>query len=138
MAAKLKSFSDSVTRRFESLGAWSTDHQLMLNSFLQERFLMANLVKSANLEIEKSKSLQLSNTDLLRRAEGNVESYKGALLKLRSTIGGNAGVELESLINTIFLDLEGSLQGKITATTFAGDLQITDLRIQSLIREKDA
>lgn len=45
---KLKSFSDGVYRKFESLGGWSGDHQLMLNSFLQERFLMANLVKSAN------------------------------------------------------------------------------------------
>ncbi len=48
MSAKLKSFSDSVNRKFESLGSWTTDHQLMLNSFLQERFLMANLVKNAN------------------------------------------------------------------------------------------
>jgi len=46
---KLKQFSDSVYRKFESLGPWSYDHQLMLNSFLQERFLMANLVKNANL-----------------------------------------------------------------------------------------
>jgi hypothetical protein len=51
LSLKLKSFSDSVNRRFESLGSWSNDHQLMLNSFLQERFLMANLVKNANLEI---------------------------------------------------------------------------------------
>jgi len=49
LSGKLKSFSDSVNRKFESLGPWSLDHQLMLNSFLQERFLMANLVKSSNL-----------------------------------------------------------------------------------------
>lgn len=55
--ARLKSFADSVYRKFESLGAWSVDHQMMLNSFLQERFLMANLVKNANLEIEKAKSI---------------------------------------------------------------------------------
>jgi len=48
-SAKLRSFSDSINRKFESLGPWSVDHQLMLNSFLQERFLMANLVKNANL-----------------------------------------------------------------------------------------
>lgn len=48
MNHKLKSFSDSVYRKFESLGSWSMDHQMMLNSFLQERFLMANLVKNAN------------------------------------------------------------------------------------------
>ena len=56
---KLKSFADTVYRKFESLGSWSIDHQMMLNSFLQERFLMANLVKNANLEIEKSKSISV-------------------------------------------------------------------------------
>ena len=48
-SGRLKSFADSVYRKFESLGSWSYDHQMMLNSFLQERFLMANLVKNANL-----------------------------------------------------------------------------------------
>lgn len=32
---KLKQFSDSVYRKFESLGNWSYDHQMMLNTFLQ-------------------------------------------------------------------------------------------------------
>jgi hypothetical protein len=45
---KLKEFSDSIYRKFESLGNWSLEHQLMLNTFLQERFMMANLVKNAN------------------------------------------------------------------------------------------
>lgn len=72
MGLKLKSFSDSVNRKFESLGAWSMDHQLMLNSFLQERFVMANLVRSANLEIEKSKTTNLRNSDLLRRNEADL------------------------------------------------------------------
>lgn len=56
---KLKQFSDSIYRKFESLGNWSYDHQLMLNTFLQERFMMANLVKTANTEIERTKSLEL-------------------------------------------------------------------------------
>lgn len=65
--AKLRSFSDSVYRKFESLGHWSVDHQMMLNSFLQERFLMANLVRNANLEIEKSKSISSKKDESLRR-----------------------------------------------------------------------
>ncbi len=67
MSLKLKSFSDSVNRKFESLGPWSTEHQLMLNSFLQERFLMANLIKNANLEIEKSKTFTLKTSEGLRK-----------------------------------------------------------------------
>ncbi len=63
----------------------------MLNSFLQERFMMANLVKSANIEIEKSKSINLKNTEILRRYESDVETYKGYLGKLRTSISGKAG-----------------------------------------------
>jgi hypothetical protein len=57
--AKMKSFSDTIYRKFEALGNWSLDHQLMLNSFLQERFMMANLVKNVNLEMEKSKNIAI-------------------------------------------------------------------------------
>lgn len=32
---KLKFFADSIYRKFQSLGSWSIDHQMMLNSFLQ-------------------------------------------------------------------------------------------------------
>lgn len=137
MAARLKSFSEGVNRKFESLGSWSTEHQLMLNSFLQERFLMANLVKSANLEIEKSKSLQISNAESLRRYESDLEVYRTSMSKLRSTIGEHVGPEMYSMITAIFSDLETSTRSRIETTTLAGDLKIQDARIQSLIREKD-
>ena len=71
-SAKLKSFSESINRKFQSLGTWSVDHQLMLNSFLQERFLMANLVKNANLEIEKSKTSNIRVSETLRKYESDV------------------------------------------------------------------
>lgn len=64
---KLKSFADTVYRKFESLGSWSIDHQMMLNSFLQERFLMANLVKNANLEIEKAKTISVRRDESVKR-----------------------------------------------------------------------
>lgn len=47
--AKLKNYTSYIQRHFESLGSWTTDHQFMLNSFLQERFLMAELIQNANL-----------------------------------------------------------------------------------------
>ena len=91
LSGKLKSFSDSVHRKFESLGSWSMDHQLMLNSFLQERFLMANVVKSANVEIEKSKSSSLRTVEDLRRSEAQIDAYKGLFGKLKNTMGGVDG-----------------------------------------------
>lgn len=30
------------------MGGWTKNHQLMLKSFLEERFVLANIVKSAN------------------------------------------------------------------------------------------
>jgi hypothetical protein len=55
MQERLNSYCGFVQRQFETLGNWTTDHQFMLNSFLQERFLMAELIENANSEIEKVK-----------------------------------------------------------------------------------
>lgn len=110
-SGKLKSFSDSVYRKFESLGAWSVDHQLMLNSFLQERFLMANLVKTANLEIEKAKTSSIKRDQTIRKYETDMNAYKGYFSKIKSSIGGNLSVEMESVLSNIFLEVDkyGSL-----------------------------
>ncbi len=35
LAQQIQSYSGKVMRQFESLGSWSIDHKLMLNSFLQ-------------------------------------------------------------------------------------------------------
>lgn len=100
---RLKSFSDSVYRRFESLGNWSVDHQMMLNSFLQERFMMANLVKNANLEIEKSKNISLRRDESLKRYESEIGILEGYVSKIRSTFGSSGlTVEQESIFNNIF------------------------------------
>jgi hypothetical protein len=138
LSGKLKSFSDSIHRKFESLGSWSMDHQLMLNSFLQERFLMANLVKSANNEIEKSRGLQARNTEYLRKLEADTEAYKGYFAKIRSSISGKAGLEIDSIVDNIFREIENYNRGQVETISYLGDLQITDMRIQSLIRQKDA
>lgn len=110
----------------------------MLNSFLQERFLMANLVKNANLEIEKSKSLNSKTVEGLRRYESDCEAYKGLLAKLRTELSGRANVEVESIVGNIFLEAERISAGQSEIIRDLGDLKITDGRIQSLIREKDA
>ncbi len=137
LSGKLKAFSDSVNKKFESLGPWSLDHQLMLNSFLQERFLMANLVKSANAEIEKSKTLQLTNSTLIRKGEADAEAYRGYLNKLRTSLAGT-NPEVDSIIANIFREIDSYSTGRFETTSYLGDLKITDIRIQSLIREKDA
>ena len=72
---QLKVFSDSVQRRFESLGPWSLDHQMMLNSFLQERFVMANIVKTSNLEIDKARAVSEKRLEGMRRYKNEKQTY---------------------------------------------------------------
>lgn len=94
MKNKLLSFSQSVNRKFESLGSWTNDHQMMLNSFLQERFLMANMLKTANTEIEKGKTSSRSTIEALRQSEAVIDGYKGAFGKLKSSLAGIGGIEI--------------------------------------------
>ena len=58
LSSQLKSYKESQKSKMYSLGkTWSNDHELMLNTILDERFTMANLLKDANLQVEKSKSI---------------------------------------------------------------------------------
>ena len=50
-------YSNSVQNKFKSMGGWTIDHQMMLNSFLEERFLMANILKTANADLAKTKAI---------------------------------------------------------------------------------
>ena len=139
LSHKLKSFSDSVNRKFESLGPWTKDHQLMLNSFLQERFLMANVVRSANSEIEKSKTTGLKSIESLRKTEAEVEAYRGLFGKLKNSLAGVGGVEIDSIIGSIFVEFDKIATGRSESLVKdLGNLTVTDARISSLIREKDA
>lgn len=56
--SQLRSYKESQYNQLFSLGkAWTNDHDMIVNTILQERFAMANMVRHANLEIEKSKAI---------------------------------------------------------------------------------
>lgn len=88
LAQQIQSYSGKVMRQFESLGSWSVEHQLMLNSFLQERFLMAELVHNANLEIEKSLATGEKRLEALRRYKKDKAAFEGYLQQIGQRIGG--------------------------------------------------
>lgn len=135
--AKLKSFADSVYRKFESLGNWSIDHQMMLNSFLQERFLMANLVKNANLEIEKAKTISLKRDESFKRYESEIGVLEGYIGKIRSSmLASGLSTEQESILGNILREFDTYITTRVIGepTRMLGDLAISDARIQSLIR----
>ena len=47
----------------------------MLNSFLQERFVMANIVKNSNLEIDKAKAISEKRLEGMRRYKNEKQTY---------------------------------------------------------------
>lgn len=50
LAAQLRSYTDSMYRKFTNIGGqWTGDHELMLSTILQERFTLANLIRNANV-----------------------------------------------------------------------------------------
>lgn len=56
ISSQLKSYRETAFSKLYAIGkSWSTDHEIMFNTIIQERFSMANMVKHANLEIERSK-----------------------------------------------------------------------------------
>ena len=114
---------------------------MMLNSFLQERFLMANLVKTANLEIEKTKSIAVKREEALKKYESEVNILESYVSKIRSSLTQSGlSTEQESILRNIFTEFDGYVQTRVISepTRLLGELAINDSRIQSLIREKDA
>jgi hypothetical protein len=58
VSSQLKSYRETAYNKLYSIGkSWSTDHEIMFNTIIQERFSMANMIKHANLEIEKAKNI---------------------------------------------------------------------------------
>lgn len=69
-ADKLKEYTQAAVGKFEKQGgSWTSEHLIMLNTVLEERFAMANLVKTANLEIEKAKSISNKRAEALKIKE---------------------------------------------------------------------
>jgi hypothetical protein len=66
--SQLRSYKESQHNKLLGLGSnWTNDHDLIINTILEERFTLANTVKNANLEIEKSKAI----------ADQRLEGYRG-------------------------------------------------------------
>lgn len=68
-------------------GSWTNDHELMLNTILEERFAMANLVKQANLEIEKVKSISDKRAAALREKETQFAQVSRSLSEFYKVVG---------------------------------------------------
>lgn len=66
----LNNYTREAIAKLNALGGnWTSDHELMLTTILQERFAMANLVKQANIEVEKAKAISSSNANAIKELE---------------------------------------------------------------------
>ena len=109
---QLRSYKESQKSKLFSLGkTWTQDHELMLNTILEERFTMANVIKKANLEIEKSKSIADTRLEAYRTLRQSYALSQTKLENLEREIGvlsknfeHNASISGE--LRTIFSGLQ--------------------------------
>lgn len=72
--ANLSRYTEDAVRKFTNTGGkWTSDHEIMLNTVLSERFAMANAVKQANSEIEKVKAIADAKANILRDRENQLQ-----------------------------------------------------------------
>lgn len=149
----LKQYTQSAISKFTQMGGnWTNDHELMLNTILEERFAMANLVKQANLEIEKVKSISDKRAATLREKETQFlqiskqlsEFYK-VVNTLYETSEGRRVFSGSSAFSKLFTDLGDWMKSEFVVKLDEPVKVIGDFvgsgnewnRIQSLLRERE-
>ena len=154
LKTSLAEYTNTTLRRLTTLGGnWTNDHALMLNTILQERFTMANLIKNANLEIEKARSISDKRLEGLRRFKMISTTYNEKIRTLESALGQfttqfGADRTYTSLVQTIngTLGEFRTLAGNDLSITvyeqepvhYLGDIYgetEVSVRLQSLLRE---
>ena len=154
LKTSLQEYTNNAIRKLTTLGgSWTTDHALMLNTILQERFTMANLIKNANLEIEKARSISDKRLEGLRKFKmisstygEKVKALEGALTQFSQQLGSNS--QYASLVQVIggTLNEFRTLGGNDLSLTvyehepvvYLGDIygdNEVSVRLQSLLRE---
>ena len=64
--SQLGKFQQSIESKFSKLNGWGTDHNIMLKSFIDERFQLANVIKRTK---EINAQLTKENNDLREKLE---------------------------------------------------------------------
>ena len=143
LANSLKTYTDSALKKFSSIGGnWGRDHELMLYTILQERFVMANLIKNANLEIEKAKAISDKRLEGLRRYKQTNSLFQEKYQKLESALSqGSVGSHVTVLLGdfkNIFSQDFGTWVNDEEPLRIFGDLHGTGedfARLQGMYRE---
>jgi hypothetical protein len=149
--ASLRDYTLKATEKLQKIGGgWSADHELMLSTVLADRFVYANLVRQANIEIEKAKGISDSRATTLREREdqlqhankllGDTQRALRDLLANNPKYSGNATItKLADNINTYLVSGLGANYNeplRIIAE-FVGSGNNWD-RLASHLREREA
>lgn len=150
--SQLRSYKESSYNKLFSLGKqWSTDHELIVNTIIEERFDMANMIKHANLEIEKSRAIsdqRLEGFKILKQSfttvQSKLDSFEREFGIVAQSLGNDnkASGELRRLFGGL-TDLKGIISSDIRTVQIEepfqllGEIHGTDgnyLRLQSAFR----
>ena len=148
--ANLKKYTEDAIRRFtKSGGKWTTDHEVMLNTVLAERFAMASAIKYANEEIEKAKSLAEIKAGALREREGQLQALSKTVQELYRSLNElqNSGAISSNSLVARNLDVLGNLVSNSFTVLIGEPTRVlgefegsgNDFnRLLSFLRERDA
>lgn len=149
----LKEYTQSAVSKFTQMGGnWTYDHELMLNTILEERFAMANLVKQANLEIEKVRLISDKRASALREKETQflqiskqLSEFYGVVNTLYESNEGRRVFSGSSSFSKLFNDLGQWMKSDFVVRLEEPYKIMGDFigsgndwnRIQSLLRERE-
>jgi len=110
--SQLRSYKESQYNQLFSLGkAWTNDHDMIVNTILEERFAMANMVRHANLEIEKSKAIADQRLEAFRTLKqssllltSKLENFEREFGIIAKNFENNPGVSGE--LRRLFVNIE--------------------------------
>ena len=113
---QLTQYTTSSLAKLNSLGGeWATDHELMINTILQERFTMGATVQQANIEIERAKAISehnsLSVKDLENKWIPMQKLLKDKQVALNNLLNNNPSLKTYPDLVTLAKDLEGIVTG---------------------------
>jgi hypothetical protein len=150
--SNLKDYTTSAISKFTKMGgSWTSDHEIMLNTILEERFAMANLVKQANLEIEKVRVISDKRAAALREKEDQFHQVSKQLGELHKVIGeiygtseGSRLLSSSSSFSNVYKGLESWIKSDYSVRLEEPMKILGDFvgsgndwnRIQSLMRER--
>lgn len=109
---------------------------------------MANIVKNANLEIEKSKQIGEKRLEGLRRYKNEKIAYENYIKQITESLpkllvvtrGLNETKDISIMLEGVLRDFDKFIVTTSTSEPLKllEDINVTDKRISSLLREKDA